>query len=227
MQKPLNRWMLMLVLVLSTVLILSACGSKNETEEHPQPTPESNAGTEQQSKSWKEAPAMAIDSNKKYTAKVSTSKGDFTIELFAKDAPITVNNFVFLAKEGFYNGITFHRIIETFMVQTGDPQGTGAGGPGYTIQDELGGPHKYEEGTVAMAKTTAPNSAGSQFFIGTGADIDSLNSMPNYPIFGKVSDGMDVVKKIAATPTELDDFGREKSKPMDAVTIKTITITEE
>jgi len=222
MQKPLNRWMLTLVLVLTTVLMLSACGSENAVEEKPQTTPET-----QQSKSWKEAPAMAIDPNKKYTAKVSTSKGDFTIELFAKDAPITVNNFVFLAKEGFYNGITFHRIIESFMVQTGDPQGTGAGGPGYTIQDELGGPHKYEEGTVAMAKTMAPNSAGSQFFIGTGADIDSLNGTPNYPIFGKVSEGMDTVKKIAATPTELDDSGREKSKPMESVTIKSIEITEQ
>ncbi|WP_018755599.1 peptidylprolyl isomerase [Paenibacillus terrigena] len=222
MQKPLNRWMLPLVVVLTTVLMLSACGGKNTVEEKPQPTPET-----QQSKSWKEAPAMAIDTNKKYTAKVSTSKGEFTIELFAKDAPITVNNFVFLAKEGFYNGITFHRIIESFMVQTGDPQGTGAGGPGYTIQDELGGPHKYEVGTVAMAKTRAPNSAGSQFFIGTGADIDSLNGTPNYPIFGKVSEGMDTVKKIAATPTELDDSGREKSKPMESVTIKSIEITEQ
>jgi cyclophilin family peptidyl-prolyl cis-trans isomerase len=224
--------LLVLVLVLTTVIALGACGSKNQSSSESSNTNGGSAestgtSTEQPSKTWKEAPAMTIDQNKKYTAKVSTSKGDFTIELFAKDAPITVNNFVFLSKQGYYDGIIFHRILESFMIQTGDPLGNGTGGPGYTIQDELNGPHKYEEGIVAMAKTKAPNSAGSQFFIGTGSDIDNLNSMPDYPIFGKVIDGMDTVKLIAATPTEMDDSGREQSKPSEKVTINSIAITEE
>lgn len=232
MKKQSHRLMLVLVLVLTTVIALGGCGQKNQSSSDSSSANKGTAEpsgttTEQQAKTWKEAPAMTIDPNKKYSAKISTSKGDFTIELFAKDAPITVNNFVFLAKQGFYDGITFHRIIESFMIQTGDPLGNGTGGPGYTIQDELNGPHKYEEGIVAMAKSRAPNSAGSQFFIGTGPDIDGLNRMPDYPIFGKVIDGMDTVKKIAATPTEMDDLSGEQSKPSEKVTINSITINEE
>ncbi|MDF2962401.1 MAG: peptidylprolyl isomerase, partial [Paenibacillus sp.] len=114
-------------------------------------------------KSWSTPPEMKIDVNKTYQATVATSKGTFKIDLFAKDAPKTVNNFVFLAKEGFYKDIIFHRVISTFMVQTGDPTGTGRGGPGYKFEDELKSPHKYEPGIVAMANA-GPNTNGSQFF---------------------------------------------------------------
>lgn len=228
-----NRKLIMIltiVFALSALFALSACGNKPQPDaaaQKPDQTQGSgDAGAEPKQKSWDKSPEMTIDPNKQYTATFKTSKGEFKVQLFAKDAPITVNNFVFLAKEGFYNGVIFHRIIDTYMIQTGDPQGTGAGGPGYTIQDELNGPHKYEVGTVAMAKTTEPNSAGSQFFIGTGKDIDNLNMMPDYPIFGKVTEGMDTVQKIAKTPTEYEASGREKSSPTEKVTIDSIEIEE-
>ncbi|SFI31981.1 Peptidyl-prolyl cis-trans isomerase (rotamase)-cyclophilin family [Paenibacillus sp. UNC496MF] len=184
-----------------------------------------NAATGQP-KQWSEKPKMAIDAAKSYSATFSTNKGDFTIELYAKDAPETVNNFVFLSKEKFYDGVKFHRIIQSFMIQSGDPTGTGAGGPGYTIPDELNKGYKYEEGVIAMANTGQPDSGGSQFFICTGADAANLNSMPNYTIFGKVSSGMDVVKAIAATPVTANPATGEESAPTEDVTIQSISISE-
>ncbi len=148
--------------------------------------------------SWSSAPAMTIDTSKTYTAKVVTDLGSFTITLDAKTAPITTNNFVFLAQHGYYNCVIFHRVIPTFMDQTGDPQGTGMGGPGYTIADEY--PAKatpqYAIGAVAMANTGQPHTGGSQFFIVTGAEGESL---PNqYSTFGQVTSGMNVLQAIAA-----------------------------
>ncbi|NBD23500.1 peptidylprolyl isomerase [Paenibacillus sp. T1] len=177
-------------------------------------------------KQWSEKPKMSIDASKSYSATFSTNKGDFTVELYAKDAPETVNNFVFLSKEKFYDGVKFHRIIQSFMIQSGDPTGTGAGGPGYNIPDELGKGYKYDEGVIAMANTGQPNSGGSQFFICTGADAANLNSMPNYTIFGKVSEGMDVVKAIAATPVAENPDSGEASAPTEDVIIKSISISE-
>ncbi|MEJ8546070.1 peptidylprolyl isomerase [Brevibacillus borstelensis] len=175
---------------------------------------------------YKEYPAMSIDTSKKYTAKVSTSMGDFTVELFAKDAPKTVNNFVFLAKDKFYDNLTFHRVIKDFMIQTGDPKGDGTGGPGYNFEDELNNGHKYEEGIVAMANA-GRNTNGSQFFIGTGKDVEGLNNSPDYTIFGKVVSGMDVVHKIAAVKVKANPvIPNEQSVPEQPVTIKTITIEE-
>ncbi|WP_202128765.1 peptidylprolyl isomerase [Paenibacillus dendrobii] len=205
-----------LMLMIVVALALGGCGKKEETSaEQPKST---------EPKSWTSAPEMKIDTSKTYQAEVKTSKGSFTIELFAKDAPKTVNNFVFLSKEGFYNDVTFHRIIESFMIQTGDPTGTGAGGPGYSFEDEKTS-YKYEPGIVAMANA-GPNTNGSQFFICTGADSDFLNSQPNYTIFGKVTDGMDTVKKIAATPVEANPDTGETSKPTEKVTIDSIKIKE-
>ncbi|TDF99554.1 peptidylprolyl isomerase [Paenibacillus piri] len=169
-------------------------------------------------KSWSSPPAMKIDANKTYQATVATTLGTFKIDLFAKDAPKTVNNFVFLAKEGFYKDIIFHRVISTFMVQTGDPTGTGRGGPGYKFEDELKSPHKYEPGIVAMANA-GPNTNGSQFFICTGEDSVGLNKTPNYSIFGKVSEGMDVVLKIANTPVNGES-------PKEKISIQSVTIKE-
>ncbi|MEK8130975.1 peptidylprolyl isomerase [Paenibacillus filicis] len=169
-------------------------------------------------------PELEIDAAKTYTATIQTTKGPIVIELFAKDAPQTVNNFIKLAKDGYYDDVVFHRIIQSFMIQTGDPTGTGRGGPGYAFADELGGTHKYETGIVAMANA-GPDTNGSQFFICTGADSENLNQAPNYTIFGKVSSGMDTVQTIAATPVDKDGRG-ESSKPKEVVKMLSIEISE-
>ncbi|GED57997.1 peptidylprolyl isomerase [Brevibacillus formosus] len=176
-------------------------------------------------KKYEKAPAMQIDKAKDYQAKISTSMGDITIDLFEKDAPIAVNNFVFLAKDKFYDGITFHRVIKDFMIQTGDPLGSGMGGPGYTFEDELQNGHKYEPGVVAMANS-GKNTNGSQFFIGSGPDVTGLDNSPNYTIFGKVTGGMDIVQKIAGTKVKKHPQTGEPSVPEQTITIKSITITE-
>jgi cyclophilin family peptidyl-prolyl cis-trans isomerase/uncharacterized protein (UPF0333 family) len=151
--------------------------------------------------SWSSAPAMSIDTSKTYTATVVTDLGPFTITLDPTTAPKTVNNFVFLAQKAYYHCVIFHRVIPQFMDQTGDPTGTGTGGPGYTIPDEL--PAKatpqYPIGSVAMANTGSPNTGGSQFFIVTGAEGENL---PNsYSLFGSVTSGMSVVQAINAQGT--------------------------
>ena len=116
-------------------------------------------------KQWNSPPPMTIDPKKNYTATMETSKGTIEIELFAKDAPKTVNNFVFLAREGFYDGVTFHRVIPNFMIQGGDPTGSGRGGPGYKFEDEVRtNPNKHGTGSLSMANA-GPNTNGSQFFI--------------------------------------------------------------
>ncbi len=160
-----------------------------------------NPATALQRPKWNSAPATIIDTAKAYTATVKTDVGTFLIALDAKDAPQTVNNFVFLAQHRFFDCVIFHRVIPGFMDQTGDPTGTGSGGPGYTIPDEL--PAKasnpadqYPLGSVAMANTGQPHSGGSQWFIVAGAEGESL---PNsYALFGHVTSGMSVVEKINA-----------------------------
>ena len=145
-------------------------------------------------KQYSSPPPMVIDPNKTYDATFHTAKGDFTVQLFAKQAPKTVNNFVFLAREGFYNGTTFHRVISGFMAQGGDPTGTGTGGPGYQYADEAGalaGKHS-EAGILSMANA-GPNTNGSQFFI-TFGPTPHLNG--KHGVFGKVVSGMDVVNSI-------------------------------
>jgi len=175
--------------------------------------------------SWSTPPAMQIDTSKQYFAIVDTSLGSFKIQLFASETPRTVNNFVFLSQQGFYNGVIFHRIIKTFMIQTGDPQGTGMGGPGYKFADELPPKHKYDVGIVAMANA-GPNTNGSQFFICTGPDASSLNNAPNYTQFGQVVSGMDIVQKIASVPVTTSSSG-EPSKPITPPVINSITITNQ
>jgi len=142
---------------------------------------------------WKSAPAMEIDPTKTYTATIETSKGAIVIDLYPKHAPKTVNNFVFLARQGFYDGIKFHRVISNFMVQGGDPTGTGAGGPGYKFEDETrGNPLTHETGVLSMANAGA-NTNGSQFFI-THSPQPHLNG--KHTVFGKVREGQDVVNAI-------------------------------
>lgn len=174
-------------------------------------------------KEWDSAPKMSIDPKKSYSADVVTNKGKFTIELYAKDAPLAVNNFVFLSRQGFYNKVVFHRIIKSFMIQTGDPKGDGTGGPGYKFDHEPT-THKYGPGVVAMANS-GPNTNGSQFFICTGFDSANLNARPDYTVFGKISSGMDSVDKIAATPVKRSDSG-EMSAPTQKVIIESIKINE-
>lgn len=173
-------------------------------------------------KHYDKYPDMVINQSKKYTAVMKTSDGNITIELDAKSVPKTVNNFVFLAKSGFYDGLSFHRIIKDFMIQGGDPSGDGTGGPGYKFPDE---PitKDYLPGTLAMANS-GKDTNGSQFFIMT-ADYSGGKLPKNYVIFGNVVTGMDVVKKIAETPVEQSARG-EASKPKEKVTINGIEIQE-
>ena len=140
---------------------------------------------------WKSPPQMAIDPSKSYTATMRTEKGDITIDLFAADAPQTVNNFVFLARQGFYDGVGFHRVISGFMAQGGDPTGTGMGGPGYRFKDEHN-KNKHENGSLSMANS-GPHTNGSQFFI-CYAPQPHLDG--RHTVFGKIREGMDVVRSI-------------------------------
>ena len=144
-------------------------------------------------KQYSSPPPLTIDSDKNYSAVLDTSRGEIVCELFAKDAPTTVNNFVFLARDNFYDGTVFHRVIPDFMIQGGDPTGTGRGGPGYRFADEVkGNPHKHEVGSLSMANA-GPNTNGSQFFV-THVLTDWLDG--KHTVFGKVSSGQDVVNAI-------------------------------
>jgi cyclophilin family peptidyl-prolyl cis-trans isomerase len=190
--------------------------------------PSGTPGPSSKATSWPEPPAMQIDKNKQYFAAVETTLGSFKIQLFTRESPLAVNNFVFLSRQGFYNGVIFHRIIKDFMIQTGDPQGTGAGGPGYKFTDELPPKHPYDPGIVAMANS-GPNTNGSQFFICTGQGAHGLDNPPYnaYTQFGQVVEGMDVVMKIASVPVGPNPYNpREISKPNNPPAIKSITITE-
>ncbi len=147
------------------------------------------------SKQWKSAPEMVIELKKKYEVLMKTNRGDIVIELAPQHAPKTVNNFVFLIKEGYYDGVTFHRVIPDFVIQGGDPTGTGAGGPGYKFEDELfENPLKHETGMMSMANA-GPNTNGSQFFI-THSPQPHLDG--KHTVFGKVTSSMDVVNAIKA-----------------------------
>ena len=140
------------------------------------------------------APDMTIDPKASYTANLVTNKGDIEIELHAGQAPRTVNNFVFLAREGYYDGVSFHRVIADFMVQTGDPTGTGRGGPGYTFADEIARELRHDGPGVLSMANAGPNTNGSQFFI-THVATPWLDG--KHAVFGRVSKGMDVVNAIA------------------------------
>ena len=203
---------------LLTGMLLSGCGGSEEPVTIPPPAKVEKIGP----KEYASPPPMMIDASKKYTATIHTNLGDITAELFPKDAPMTVNNFVFLAREGFYDGSPFHRVIKGFMIQTGMPAGTDASGPGYTFDDE---PitKDYEEGTLAMANR-GPNTNGSQFFI---CDADLKGRLAkNYTIFGQVTKGIDVVHEIASAPVEAQPGGTELSKPTIDIHVDSIEIRE-
>ena len=170
---------------------------------------------------WSSPPPMSINQNKEYLATIKTNFGDIAVRLFSKDAPLTVNNFIFLANQGFYDNLKFHRIMKDFVIQTGDPQGNGTGGPGYKFADEKV-TRDYVKGTLAMANS-GPNTNGSQFFI-TLADLKTV--LPkNYTIFGEVSGGQDVIQKIGNVPVKAS-FTGEVSVPTVDVLMAGVTINE-
>jgi peptidyl-prolyl cis-trans isomerase B (cyclophilin B) len=167
------------------------------------------------SKKYSAPPPMTVDTRKHYTATFKTEKGDFVIELYADKAPMTVNNFVFLAREGFYDGVMFHRVIKDFMAQGGDPTGTGTGGPGYNFADEIHRSLKHDGPGVLSMANAGPNTNGSQFFI-THVATPWLDG--KHTVFGKVIQGMDIVLAIPER-----DPGRAKAP---GVKILSIDITE-
>ena len=166
-------------------------------------------------KQWPSPPSMTIDPAASYTAVLNTSAGPITVELLPAEAPNTVNNFVFLARQGFYDNVIFHRTIPEFMIQGGDPTGTGAGGPGYTFADEPV-QRAYDRGVMAMANA-GRNTNGSQFFI-MHADYALP---PNYTIFGQAVAGLETIDAIASAPTQP---GGEGSKPVNPVVIQSVEI---
>ena len=170
-------------------------------------------------KTYNNKPEFLIDTSKKYTAEIKTTSGDMTVELYTETAPNTVNNFISLSQDGYYNNVIFHRVIKDFMIQGGDPSGTGHGQmgkyPGYEFEDELNNPIPYEKGILAMANR-GPNTNGSQFFI-----MHADYPLPyQYTIFGKVTDGFDVIDSIASVETDATD------KPLNDIIINSIIITE-
>jgi cyclophilin family peptidyl-prolyl cis-trans isomerase len=166
-----------------------------------------------------EAPAFELTEGTVYNAVLDTTAGEMTVALDAERAPNTVNNFVFLARNGYYDCVTFHRVIEGFVIQGGDPVGDppGTGGPGYTFDDELPEAGEYELGSLAMANS-GPNTNGSQFFIITGEQGQALP--PQYSLFGSVTDGLDVATAIQSVATDGAD------KPIDDVVVNSVTIVE-
>lgn len=177
-------------------------------------TPLEEVSTEMQ---WEQPPAMQLEDGKDYWARITTNKGEIVIDLLEDEAPVTVNNFVFLSQQGFYDDVVFHRIMKGFMIQSGDPTGTGAGGPGYRFNDEPV-TRDYTQGTLAMANA-GPNTNGSQFFI---THVDA-QLPPNYTIFGVVGDGQDTVDAIANTPVGPSARG-EMSAPLEPVVIESVDI---
>ena len=166
---------------------------------------------------FRQPPPMCIDASRRYTATMETSMGTITIALDTAAAPVTVNNFVVLARYHYYDGVIFHRIINGFVCQGGDPTGTGRGGPGYRFADELPKPGRYEVGSLAMANA-GPDTNGSQFFIISGPNGTGLP--PQYSLFGKVVRGLDVVEAMQSVETDRND------RPRTDVTINSVTITE-
>ena len=179
---------------------------------HPFPALDGSAETKQK---FNEAPEMGIDPSKRYTATMETSLGTIVIALDAINAPKTVNNFVFLALNHYYDGVIFHRIINGFMCQGGDPTGTGRGGPGYRFEDELPKPGQYEVGSVAMANA-GPNTNGSQFFLISGPS--GVGLPPQYSLFGKIVKGLDVLDAMQRVSTDRND------RPHEDVVINSVTI---
>jgi peptidyl-prolyl cis-trans isomerase B (cyclophilin B) len=222
-----RRPALLIALLAACALALSACGgSDTETGEAtstPPPSPAQAAGCEKvaQTKPKPNAklpkPKEKLAAGKAYVARVVTSCGEFDITLDAKRAPRTGGSFKYLADKGFYDELTFHRIVAGFVIQGGDPAGNGSGGPGYSVVEAPPKSLSYTKGVVAMAKTQSekPGTSGSQFFVVTAEDAQLP---PDYALLGKVTKGLDVVDKISAVPTTQDD------QPAEPVVIKSVNV---
>lgn len=221
------------VLAVATPLVLAGCGSEESTPAAGSGGGDSTTaaetssgdaavecppaeGTEERTTSFESAPPMCLTPGVDYTAVITTDAGTVTVDLLEDKAPETVNNFVFLARNHYYDGITFHRVIPGFMIQGGDPQGTGSGGPGYQFSDELPAAGEYEIGSVAMANA-GPDTNGSQFFIVTGDAGVSLP--PDYSLFGAVTEGMETV-------TAIETDGSAQGTPSTTHTIESVEIIE-
>lgn len=193
----------------------------DEQEPTPGPSPQAACGAElreftEERPMYDSPPEMQIDPKKDYRAVMETSCGRIVLELFAAEAPVTVNNFVFLAREGFYDGLTFHRVVPDFVIQAGDPLGTGSGGPGYQFEDEISKNLQFDKpGLLAMANS-GPDTNGSQFFITLG-EPTHLNGL--HTIFGRVVEGTDVVRTISELETVSE-------RPVEIVYIDSIQIQE-
>lgn len=208
------------VIVAGIILILNVTRGDGTKDDEKATTTTSSKPTKSSARSFEAPPPMSIDPSKAYTATLDTSEGEIVIALDAEKAPVAVNNFVFLSREGFYDGLTFHRAAKAFVIQGGDPAGDGSGGPGYTVEGEVPTDH-YPEGSLAAAKTGSdpPGTFGSQFFVVTGPNGATL---PNdYARFGKVTQGLDVARKIESYAPDTGD-----GTPTKKVTIDKVTITE-
>jgi peptidylprolyl isomerase len=221
------------VLLVGAVVLLGRSSTQDKTGDEPvvvfTPSDQSSPSADKQSlppeaapssqkEQYSASPAMQINVNKKYTAIFDTSEGTISVQLNPKTTPTTVNNFVFLATKHFYDNTIFHRVLEGFMIQGGDPKGDGTGGPGYRFNDEkFSG--EYSRGTLAMANA-GPNTNGSQFFI---MQKDNPSLPKNYVIFGNVVSGIDVVDKIASVPVGPNEMG-EQSKPLQPVKLNSVNI---
>ncbi len=203
------------------LMVFLSCSSLSLENENSVELVNENKGVNEMSenKVYSEMPGMNIDVSKNYTAVIKTSMGDMSVEFFTEDAPLTVNNFINLSRDGYYDDVIFHRVISGFMIQGGDPSGTGHGEmgkyPGYKFEDELNNQREYEKGILAMANA-GPDTNGSQFFI---MHVDY--PLPyQYTIFGLVTDGLDVIDKIASVQTGDGD------RPVDDVVIKKVEVKE-
>jgi cyclophilin family peptidyl-prolyl cis-trans isomerase len=210
----------LLVAAAALALLLVACG---ETKTADQACPTGPEGRNPDL-TFAAFPHTVIDQNKTYTALMKTNLGDLTFELLPKEAPLAVNNFVFLAREGFFDCVIFHRVIPGFMAQSGDPTGTGGGGTDYAFEIEA--PQRpYVRGSLAMANRAAPNTNRSQFFI-VLADLTAQGRLtPDYTLFGAMTAGEDTLAKIEALPVGPNEAG-EESVPLEEIRISTIEITD-
>lgn len=208
-------------------LLLAACGANSAATHSPHHPARTGATTTTPKRvtHFSAPPPTVIQAGRQYTATVKTSLGTFSIHLFAKRAPSAVNNFVFLADHRFFNTERIFRVLKQFVFQTGDPQNTGVGGPGYGVPAELPIPVPYAPGVVAYAHTATSNDYGSQFFVCTGSSSSQLNSTPTYTEIGQVTSGMSVVRKIAAVPVQVNPVTQEDSMPVSPVTIDSVTIS--